>query len=142
MSAALSRSPSIGVNSSVLTLLQRLAGCDVILFAGTGARMRTTWEEVRANIEACRRPVGGIAASLPVPGGSSRPSDVSVTLAGCGGVDFGLAAGRAVFNHPDGPHSGARSFRQAWEAVKDNIPLEEKARTSPELAKSLATFGS
>jgi ribulose-bisphosphate carboxylase large chain len=142
MSAALSRSPSIGVDSSVLTLLQRLAGCDVILFAGTGARMRTSYEEMRSNIEACRRPLGRIAASLPVPGGSSRPADVGATLAGCGGVDFGLVAGRAVFNHPDGPFGGAKSFRQAWEAVQDDVPLEEKARTSPELARSLAAFGS
>ncbi|KAF0246522.1 MAG: ribulose-bisphosphate carboxylase large [Planctomycetota bacterium] len=142
MSAALTRGPSVGVDSSVLTLLQRLAGGDVILFPGTGARMRTTYDEVRANIDACRRPLGPIAPSLPVPGGSSRPPDVPATMAACSGVDFGLVAGRAVFNHPGGPASGARSFRQAWAAVQDDISLEEKARTSPELARSLETFRS
>ncbi|MCC6740811.1 MAG: ribulose 1,5-bisphosphate carboxylase [Planctomycetia bacterium] len=141
MVAALSRAPHFGVDSAVLTLLQRLAGFDMILFPGIGTRMRTTEEEVRANIEACRRPLRGIAPALPVPGGSSRPADLPATAALCGGTDFGMVPGRGVFNHPDGPAAGALSFRQAWEAMESGQGLHEKARSAPELARSLEAFG-
>ncbi|MEK7466067.1 MAG: RuBisCO large subunit C-terminal-like domain-containing protein [Planctomycetota bacterium] len=142
MVAAMSRAPAVGVDSHVMTLLQRLAGFDVILFPGTGARMRTTDEEVKANIESCRRPLGTIAPALPVPGGSSRPADLPAALRLCGGTDFGMVPGRAVFNHPDGPRAGAKSFRQAWEAVCRGRSLAEHAISAAELAKSLTEFGS
>ncbi|NUN50362.1 MAG: ribulose 1,5-bisphosphate carboxylase, partial [Candidatus Brocadiae bacterium] len=77
MVASVSRAPGFGVESAVLTLLQRMAGFDIILFPGLGARMRSTEAEVRANIEACRRPLGTLRAALPVPGGSSVPGDLA-----------------------------------------------------------------
>lgn len=141
MVAAFSRAPAMGVDSAVITLLQRLAGFDIILFPGIGARMRTTDEEVRANFEACRRPLGPIAPALPVPGGSSRPTDVAGTMKLCGGVDFAMVSGRGMFNHPDGAAAGARSFRQAWEAVRDGVDLRVKAAGARELARSLDAFG-
>lgn len=141
MVAAFSRAPAVGVDSAVITLLQRLAGFDIILFPGIGARMRTTDAEVRANFEACRRPLGPIAPALPVAGGSSRPADVAATMKLCGSVDFAMVPGRGVFNHPDGPAAGARSFRQAWEAVRDGVDVREKAKGARELARSLEAFG-
>ncbi len=141
MVAAFSRAPAMGVDTAVITLLQRLAGFDIILFPGIGARMRTTDEEIRANFEACRRPLGPIAPALPVAGGSSRPADIGGTMRLCGSADFAMVPGRGVFNHPDGPGAGARSFRQAWEAVRDGTDLREKAKGARELARSLEAFG-
>jgi len=139
--AALTRVPGFGVDSHVLTTLQRLAGFDVILFPGTGERMHTTEAEVRANIRACLQPLGRILPALPVAGGSSRPADLPESLRIAGTVDFGMVPGRGVFNHPGGPAAGARSFRQAWDAVKDGVALAEKAKTAGELRQSLEAFG-
>jgi ribulose-bisphosphate carboxylase large chain len=117
MVAAVSRAPGHGADSAVLTLLQRLAGFDIILFPGLGARMKTTEDEVRANIRACVRPLGGLRPALPVPGGSSRPEDLPGLTTLVGSTDFGMVPGRAVFEHPSGPAAGAASFRAAFPPV-------------------------
>jgi len=31
--------------------------------------------------------------------------------------DFGFIAGRGIFGHADGPRAGARSVREAWDAI-------------------------
>ncbi|MEM1921769.1 MAG: RuBisCO large subunit C-terminal-like domain-containing protein, partial [Desulfurococcaceae archaeon] len=40
-----------------------------------------------------------------------------------------------------GPFAGARAVRQALEAIIENIPLEEYAKTHRELAKALEKWG-
>jgi len=139
--AAASRIPGFGVHTRVLTKLQRLAGCDVIIMPGFGDRMMTSEAEVLANIAACTESMGPIRPSLPVPGGS----DSAVTLEGVyrrvGSVDFGFVPGRGVFSHPHGPRGGAASLRQAWDAIASDIPLAEHARTHPELAAAITVFG-
>ena len=42
-----------------------------------------------------------------------------------------------VMAHPDGPGAGVRSLREAWDAAVAGIPLEEHARTHPELGRAL-----
>lgn len=141
MIAAMTRVPGFGVEPAVMTTLQRLAGFDIIVYPGLGPRMRTTNEEILSCARACIEPLGPIAPALPVPGGSSRPANLPALAGLLGGVDFGVVPGRAVFNHPAGPAAGARSFRQAWEAVRDGVALDEKARGSVELRQSLEAFG-
>ena len=68
--AVLSRLPNYGISSALLSKLMRIAGADIIGIAGFGERMRTTPEEVLANIKACLEPLGAIAPALPIPGGS------------------------------------------------------------------------
>ena len=56
-------------------------------------------------------------------------------------MDFGFVPGRGVFAHPLGPAAGARSIRQAWEAIAHGIPLARQALDHPELAAAIAAFG-
>jgi ribulose-bisphosphate carboxylase large chain len=139
--AAFSRVPVHGVHSRVLTRLQRLAGCDVIIMPGFGGRMMTPEHEVRENVQACLEPMGAIAPALPVPGGSDSAATLERVHRLVGHADFGFVPGRGVFGHPMGPTAGARSLRQAWSAIADGVPVAERAATQPELQSALATFG-
>lgn len=49
--------------------------------------------------------------------------------------------GRGVFDHPAGPAAGARSVRQAWEAIVCGVSLEEYARNHLELREAIKAFG-
>ena len=141
LTAALSRLPHYGIHSRVLTRLQRLAGFDAIIMPGFGQRMMTAATEVLDNVRACLEPLGPLKPSLPVPGGSDWAGTLGEVHRLIGGVDFGFGPGRGVFAHPQGPAAGARSIRQAWEAIAQGIPLARQALDHPELAAAIAAFG-
>lgn len=141
MIAAMARDPDFGVHARVLTLLQRLAGFDVIIMPGFGSRMMTPDSEVMACIDACRQPLGPIAQSLPVPGGSDWAGTLADVYGRVGSVDFGFVPGRGVFSHPDGPRAGAMSIRQAWQAIHAGDTVAHAAGSMPELAAALRAFG-
>ncbi len=138
--AASSRLPGFGVSSLVFTRLQRLAGCDVIIMPGFGARMMTSADEVLENVRACLDPMGPITPSLPVPGGSDWAGTLPDVHGRLGTVDFGFVPGRGVFAHPDGPAAGARSIREAWNAITQGIPLATHATSHDALRRALETF--
>jgi ribulose-bisphosphate carboxylase large chain len=140
MIAAFSRVPGYGVHSRVFTKLQRLAGFDVIIMPGLGARMMTAESEVLANVRACLEPMGPIAPSLPVPGGSDSAATLEQVYRTLGTVDFGFVPGRGVFGHPMGPAAGATSIRQAWGAIAQGVAVADHAASHAELRAALTTF--
>ena len=118
-----------GVHAKVMTKLQRLAGFDVIIFPGFGARMKTPDEEVLQSVQECLQPWGHLKPVLPVPAGSQWAASTAMLYQRLGTIDFGIVPGRAVFAHPMGPKGGAASLRQAWDAVAAGQSLEEYAQT-------------
>lgn len=140
--APFTKAPYYGVHSRVITKLQRLAGCDVVIFAGLGPRMKTPRVEVLANDRACREEMGPILPSLPVPAGSQWAGSLGELYKTMGHTDFAIVPGRAVFGHPSGPTAGARSLHQGWEAVSRGASLDEYARDHPELAQAIRQFSS
>lgn len=141
MIAALSRASGYGIHTRVITRLQRLAGLDAIVMPGFGARMGMDESEVLENVAACTAPMGGLKASLPIPGGSDWAGTLEGVYRRVGSVDFGFIPGRGVFGHPMGPAGGAASLRQAWEAIAAGIAIEDHAKTHPELSAAIAAFG-
>ncbi len=131
--AAFSRLEKYGVHSRVMTKLQRLAGLDSIIMPGFGSRMMTPEEEVMDNIRECLQDFGHIRTSLPVPGGSDSALTLETVYRKVGSVDFGFVPGRGIFGHPMGPKAGAASIRQAWEAIRQGVPIEIYAQGRPEL---------
>jgi len=117
-----------GVQAQVMTKLQRLAGFDVIIFPGFGARMKTPDEEVQQSVQACLKPWGHIKPVLPVPAGSQWAASIAMLYERLKTIDFGIVPGRAVFAHPMGPKGGAASLRQAWDAVAAGQSLETYAQ--------------
>ncbi len=122
-----------GVHAKVMTKLQRLAGFDVVIFPGFGARMKTPDDEVLQSVRECLKPWGQIKTALPVPAGSQWAASTALLYERLKTIDFGIVPGRAVFAHPMGPKGGAASLRQGWEAVAAGKSLEAYARNHIEL---------
>lgn len=139
--APMARHPLHGVSTTVITKLQRIAGCDAIIMPGFGARMATPEDEVLANCAECTKLLGAIEGVLPVPGGSDWAGTLPLMLEKLRTTDFAMVPGRGVFGHPKGPRAGAMSLRQAWEACRMKAPLAQYAATHPELAEAIAAFG-
>lgn len=139
--ALLTRSTRWRIEMPVLVKLLRLAGADMIGLAGFGPRMHTATADVAAAIAACVEPLPGIRPALPVPGGGDWAGTLPQVYAQIGHADFAFIAGRGVFGHPLGPQAGARSLRQAWDAVCTGVPLRDHAAAAPELAAALQAFG-
>ncbi|MFO0093087.1 MAG: RuBisCO large subunit C-terminal-like domain-containing protein [Gemmatimonadaceae bacterium] len=139
--ASFTRLPGYGVHSRVITRLQRLAGYDVIIMPGFGARMMMPEGEVLDCVRACLEPMGGLRPSLPVPGGSDWAGTLDGLHRRLQTVDFGFVPGRGVFGHPMGPAAGAASIRQAWEVIAQGGVVAEHAATPVELAAAFAAFG-
>ncbi|MBT8362758.1 MAG: ribulose 1,5-bisphosphate carboxylase, partial [Deltaproteobacteria bacterium] len=141
MIAPFTRVPYYGIDSNVIIKLQRMVGFDSIIFPGLGARMRTSDQEVLENVEECLKPAGNLKPCLPVPAGSQWAAttlDIHKTLKT---IDFGIVPGRGVFEHPMGPKGGAASLRQAWDAFKKGVTLEEYGKTYKELKTAIEAFG-
>lgn len=139
--APMSRHPYFGVSTTVITKLQRLCGCDCIVMPGFGERMMTPDEEVIANCTECSRPLGVIKSVLPVPGGGDWAGTLPLMYERLHTLDFAMVPGRGVFSHPAGPKAGAKSLRQAWDAIVQRVDLNEYALTHPELAAAIEAFG-
>ncbi|MBT3181066.1 MAG: ribulose 1,5-bisphosphate carboxylase [Deltaproteobacteria bacterium] len=138
--APMTMHPWFGVGSKVMTKLQRLAGCDAIIMPGFGERMKTPDDEVLDNVSECTKPLSNILSSLPVPGGSDWAGSLPSMYEKIKNIDFAMVPGRGVFGHPAGPRAGAMSLRQAWEAIKGGISLEDHSIDHPELLAALKTF--
>lgn len=129
--------PDFGIQSQLITKLQRMVGFDVIIYPGFGARMKTPESEVLQNAQVCLDPLGGLKASLPVPAGSQWAGTTGNLYKKLGTIDFGIVPGRAVFEHPMGPRAGAASLRQGWEAVEKGLTLEAYSKEHPELKAAI-----
>lgn len=134
------RNPEVGVDGAVLCELTRIAGADLVQIGGFGGKLFDTTDEVARNLAACRRPLGGARAPVPVNGGGVWAGSTPTVLAAAG-HDVMLLLGMGAYEHPGGPEAGARSVKQAIDAVTAGQSLEEAAASAPELAAALAHFG-
>jgi ribulose-bisphosphate carboxylase large chain len=134
------RNPEVGVAGSVLCELTRIAGADFVQIGGFGGKLFDTWDEVAANLAACRRPLAGARVPVPVNGGGVWAGSVPEVL-GAAGSDVMLLVGAGAYEHPGGVEAGARSVRQSIDAVVAGIVLKEAALDAPELAAALTHFG-
>ncbi len=139
--APFTRIPFFGVSSVLIDKLQRIAGCDAIVMPGFGTRMMTNEEDVKASVDVCLNKIGQIKRTLPIPGGSDWAGTLPLVYNKLRTVDFGFIMGRGVFNHPRGAAAGARSARQAWEAIIQHIPLDRYAMENIELYEAIEAFG-
>ncbi len=133
------RNPSFGVDGAVLCELTRIAGADFVQIGGFGGKLFDAWEEVADNLAACRRPIGEARVPVPVNGGGVWAGSVP-DVVGAAGRDVMLLIGAGAFEHPGGVEAGARSVRQAVDAVVGGVALKAAAQDAPELAAALAHF--
>jgi len=138
--APMSMHPYFGVASNVMTKLQRISGCDLIIMPGFGERMKTSEQEVLLNVHECVNELYNIRPALPAPGGSDWAGTLPNIYEKVGNADFAIVPGRGVFAHPDGPKSGAASLKQAWDAISLGVSIDEYARDHEELKTAVRFF--
>ncbi|MEW6068301.1 MAG: RuBisCO large subunit C-terminal-like domain-containing protein [Nitrospirota bacterium] len=136
-----SRSPYIGISFPALTKLFRLCGADQIHCGAIQGKLYEPDEEVLWNMRSCTLELGNIKDALPVSSGGQWAGKSPVNARKIGHYDFIHLSGAGTYAHPDGPEAGARSIRQAWDAVLKNIPLEEYAKDHKELSRAIEYFG-
>lgn len=138
---ALSRHPLLGFSYGAWQKFWRLAGADHLHVNGLRNKFCEADESVIASARACLTPIHTSRAVMPVFSSGQWAGQAPDTYRALGTVDLMYLAGGGIMAHPDGPAAGARSLQQAWEAAVAGVPLEEYARTHPELAGALACFG-
>jgi len=145
--AASMRHPGLGVDYRAWQKLARLAGADHIHVSGLLSKFYERDEEVAANIEALREPLG--STTLPVAALSSGQNvhAPAPTFQAVGTTDLMMLAGGGIAAHPDGPAAGVRSLRQSWTAAAAGQPVENAAAAlaaagDAALQRALASFGS
>lgn len=134
------RNPDVGIDGAVLCELTRIAGADLVQIGGFGGKLFDTHDEVSRNLAACRRPLGGARVPVPVNGGGVWAGSTPTVLAAAG-HDIMLLLGMGAYEHPGGPEAGARSVKQAIDAVASGQSLEDAAASAADLATALAHFG-
>lgn len=138
---AVYESPWSGISTPLIGgKLPRLAGLDMIVtlspygsfpmllgtFYSTGVQMRA--------------PLHGIKPVFQMPGGGTTHGHVEDIVKKFGN-DVIIVAGGAIHNHPMGPASGAKAFRQAIDSVMAGQSLKDAGKQHKELGVALDLWG-
>ncbi len=103
------RNDRFGVAGHVLTLLTRLAGADYVQVGAFNGKLFDTDDDVRAQLDAVRRPVEGAAVPVAVLGGGIGPDNARSQAAQAGGAGLLMLLGSAAYRHPGGVEAGVRA---------------------------------
>ena len=137
----LTRCPSLGMDFAPYQKIWRLAGADHIHVNGLGNKFWEPDDSVVRSIQTCLEPLFGHRTIMPVISSGQWGGQAPETYERTGTVDLIYVAGGGIVAHPGGPAAGVAALRQAWEAAKSGVSLEEHAREHPELRASLERFG-
>lgn len=140
---AFSRHPLLGMDFQPYQLLWRLAGVDHMHVHGLAGKFAQPDSEVIASARDCLTPLSPERDDRVMPAFSSGQwaGTVAQTWAAVGSSDLLFMSGGGILAHPDGPEAGVQSIRAAWQAARDGVPVEVRAREVPVLARALAFFG-
>ena len=154
MHATFTKHYNHGISMYFLAKLMRLIGVDNIHIGTVVGKLDSPKEDVidmknmllnRSVKESQGRTLdqewGNLKGTLPVASGGLHPGVLPEVMTVYNTSDMVLQVGGGIHGHPDGTHSGAKATVQAIEAWRDAITLEEKAKSSPELAKALTKWG-
>jgi 2,3-diketo-5-methylthiopentyl-1-phosphate enolase len=140
-SGALYAAPWSGLSSHlVLGKLPRLAGADVVVYPSPYGKLPLLQAKHLRIAQSLNSSFYNITRAWPSPGGGVHPGMVHLLYSDMA-KDCMIGAGGAIHGHPMGPTAGGRAFRQAVDAVINNIPIEEAAEQFPELKTALKVWG-
>lgn len=136
--AALTRNPRHGISITVISLFARLAGADLLHVGTARGKLggKEKFKEIPLTLEATRNPLEQIKPTFPVASGGLHvglfPQNIDLL-----GHDVQLQLGGGIHGHPWGTKAGALAARQALDAIAQKVPLDEFAKTHPELRVAL-----
>jgi 2,3-diketo-5-methylthiopentyl-1-phosphate enolase len=130
------RLPNWGLASSAFAKLVRLLGGDGLQTGVVGGYLRPDVETAKEMTRVLREPLNGIKDCAPAIAGGLKPANLPDNLA-VFGIDVFAVAGVGILSHPLGTKAGVKAMRQAAEAFRLGIPLEEYAKEHEELRLAL-----
>ena len=136
MHAAITRNPRHGIDMMVIAKLVRLVGGDQLHTGTAAGKMESNVERLKEINSFLRSDWHGLKTVFPVASGGIHPALVPRNVRVLG-RDIVIQAGGGIHGHPMGTRAGAKAMRQAVEAVMAGVPLEEYAKTHPELRAAL-----
>lgn len=107
------RNERFGVTGAVLARLTRLAGADYVQVGAFGGKLFDSDDEVRAQLEAVRAPLPGVASPVAVLGGGVGPDNARAHAETAGAVGLLLLLGSRAYGHPRGVEAGVRATCEA-----------------------------
>lgn len=151
MHAALTRNKRHGITMLALAKLYRLAGVDQLHIGTAVGKMEGPAQEVisikeEITLDEVSPAEGRLSQSwhkmkpvFPVSSGGLHPGHVP-PLMEIMGRDVIIQMGGGIHGHPYGTRTGAQAARQAVDSVMVGQPIEDYARTHPELAQALGKW--
>ncbi len=139
---ALSRHPMLGFSYVAWAKFWRLAGADHMHVNGLRNKFCEPDKSVIASARSCHTPMfeSKPCTVMPVFSSGQTAKQVHDTYAALGSRDLIYCCGGGVMAHPSGVAGGVVSLKQAWEAARLGVSLENHARTHRALKEALETF--
>jgi ribulose-bisphosphate carboxylase large chain len=137
---ALSRSPLLGMSFTVFQKLSRLSGVDHLHTNGLDNKFSEDNSTVIQAIQDCLTPFMGGYEVMPVLSSAQWAASAIPTYQAVPTTDVIHLAGGGILAHPSGIEAGVLSMRQGWEAAVKGVPLEEYAKSHPELSQAIQKF--
>jgi ribulose 1,5-bisphosphate carboxylase large subunit-like protein len=135
---AFGRAAGQGVDPNVVARFARLLGGDYFRVSTLGGYLvGGSRDEAVSLAGVLQSPLGNIRATVPAISGGLSPRNLPANLA-VFGSDVLVLAGTGITTHPMGIMAGTTALRQAAEAFRAGVTLEEYAREHVELRVALA----
>jgi len=134
--AAFTKNPKHGISMRVISKVARIIGVDQLHVGTVVGKMSETKEEVADNCEALKMEMGELKPVLPVASGGLHPRLVPALIEFFGD-DFVIQAGGGIHGHTEGTVAGAKAMRQAVDATRKEISLDEYSKKHEELREAL-----
>lgn len=139
-----SRSPDIGISFPAWQKLWRLAGADHLHVNGLANKFTEDDPIVAQSATSVQSPLfddgGPDHCAMPVYSSAQTVWQIAPARSLLGNDDFIFCAGGGIMSHPGGVASGVNALRQAADAARDGIAIEDHAAHHPELRAALDTF--
>jgi len=137
----MSREPLLGMSFAAYQVMWRLAGVDHLHVHGLNGKFSEFNDEVIEAARAVLTPMADDDAVMPVFSNGQWAGTVRPTFDAIHSSDVIFLSGGGILAHPDGAAAGVASLRQAWDAARAGIALEDYARQAPELQRAIAFYG-
>lgn len=137
----MSREPLLGMSYPAYQALWRLAGVDHLHVHGLNGKFSEANEDVVASARACLQEMSEGDAVMPVFSNGQWAGTVRPTFDAIHSGDVIFLSGGGILAHPDGAAAGVASLRQAWDAARAGIALDEYAQQAPELRRAIDFYG-
>lgn len=135
------RHPLLGIGYTAWQKVCRVAGVDHLHVGGFNSKFYENDDEVAQSIRDLLSPMFGDYRVMPAISSAQWAGSAVPIYAATRTIDVLHLAGGGIIAHPGGTAAGVLSMQQGWEAALAGVPLDDYARTRPELRAAIDKFG-